>query len=108
MQIYTFNEYQSDVGKFAVALDSRDAWVHGILGLVGEAGELAEKYKKQVRDGTDVENDDLKKELGDVLWYVSYLALLNGITLEDVAVSNFKKLESRAQRGVLSGSGDNR
>jgi NTP pyrophosphatase (non-canonical NTP hydrolase) len=103
-----FDQYQREVGRFAIDLSPSDAWTHGILGLVGEAGELAEKFKKQVRDGKPVHPEDLCKELGDVLWYVAYLAGLYGYPLSVIAQANYNKLSSRAERGVLSGSGDNR
>jgi NTP pyrophosphatase (non-canonical NTP hydrolase) len=105
---YSLNAYQWDVGQFAVKLNPEEALFHGILGLCGEAGELAEKFKKQVRDGTKVQPTDVKKELGDVLWYVAYLAGLYDFTLGEVAHTNYKKLADRQFRGVLSGSGDNR
>ena len=63
--------------------------------------------KKMVRDGK-LDTEGLKKELGDVLWYISALASDLGVTLEDVAADNVAKLRSRAERGVLGGSGDNR
>jgi NTP pyrophosphatase (non-canonical NTP hydrolase) len=81
-----------------------------ILGLVGEAGEIPNKWKKYFRD--DVDLDDVKKtigaELGDALWYLSQLCTELGITLEELAQSNLDKLSSRKERGVLSGSGDDR
>jgi NTP pyrophosphatase (non-canonical NTP hydrolase) len=75
--------------------------------LTGEAGEVAEKVKKMVRDGT-LDTEGLKKELGDVLWYLAALASDLGVTLEEVAAGNVTKLRSRAERGVIGGSGDNR
>ena len=50
----------------------------------------------------------MKKELGDVLWYVSALARDLDITLEDVANANLKKLEDRKNRNKIKGSGDDR
>ena len=88
------------------------AFIAKILGLVGEAGEVAEKFKKIVRDkngviaGMDI--DEISKELGDVLWYVAALSEYLGMTLEDVAQKNIEKLSSRKARGVSNGSGDNR
>lgn len=78
------------------------------LGLAGEAGEIAEKIKKSIRDGKEIDRDDLTKELGDVLWYVAALASEHGIVLENVVDTNVAKLSSRKDRGVLRGSGDNR
>lgn len=78
-----------------------------ILGLNGEAGEVAEKYKKFIRDGS-LNYSDLIREAGDVLWYVAQLAQCCGVTLEEVANTNLEKLKSRKVRGKISGSGDNR
>ncbi|MBP6005947.1 nucleoside triphosphate pyrophosphohydrolase family protein [Candidatus Saccharibacteria bacterium] len=85
---------------------------HWILGLGGEVGEILEKFKKITRDHdadfSALDLDDLTKELGDVLWYLAVLADEFGITLEEVAIKNSKKLKSRQERGKLRGSGDNR
>lgn len=82
------------------------------LGLSGETGEIAEKVKKIIRDDhgviTDEKRDQIAKEAGDVLWYLSQLATEIDYSLEDIAQMNLDKLASRAARGVLSGSGDNR
>ena len=52
--------------------------------------------------------EELKKELGDVLWYVAQLATELGLSLRDIAGANIEKLRSRMDRGKLGGSGDNR
>lgn len=90
-----------------------DAQLMGqILGLVGESGEIAEKFKKILRDNsgklTDENRQEMAKELGDVLWYINSVASLLGLKLEDIAQKNIDKLASRKERNVLSGSGDNR
>ena len=103
-----FDGYQQAVAQFATPLEDREAKLHGLFGLLGEAGEVAEKFKKEIRDGTKVSDDDLDKELGDVLWYIAYLCTIRGRSLNRVARDNFEKLLSRQQRGVLGGSGDNR
>jgi NTP pyrophosphatase (non-canonical NTP hydrolase) len=83
-----------------------------IHGLTGEAGEVADKFKKVLRDKEGVltleDTQELVKELGDVLWYLANLAGELGVGLEDVAAGNLNKLFSRKDRGVLHGSGDNR
>ena len=88
-----FNEYQTLAANTAIyPLASKVTYP--ALGLCGEAGEVAEKVKKNIRDGaSETFKEDMKKELGDVLWYVSALARDLDITLEDVANANLKKLE---------------
>jgi NTP pyrophosphatase (non-canonical NTP hydrolase) len=89
-----------------------NAFLAQLLGLVGETGEIAEKFKKLYRDKNGEFSEDDKaamtKELGDVLWYVSVVSTYLDISLQDVATQNIEKLKSRQQRGKLSGSGDNR
>lgn len=109
----TFDEYQKHALTTAIYNGNKMLDLcHWALGLSGESGEIAEKLKKIIRDqGADpskIDRDDIKKELGDVLWYITALAHELEIDLDDVAQSNVKKLASRLQRGVVTGSGDNR
>lgn len=77
------------------------------LGLVGEAGETADKIKKAYRDHEGkVDAEELKGELGDVLWYIARLGDSYGICLSEIMQYNLDKLQDRAQRGVIHGSGD--
>tara|TARA_R110001606_G_C15087738_1_gene618109 strand:- start:177 stop:533 length:357 start_codon:yes stop_codon:yes gene_type:complete len=78
------------------------------LGLAGEAGEVAEKIKKYLRDDTKVSQKEIVKELGDVVFYATALANYFYSNLPEVLQANMDKLDSRAKRGVLKGSGDNR
>jgi len=83
------------------------------LGLTSEAGEVAGKVKKLIRDGEDVEGFEMKKiaiasEVGDVLWYCAMMAKEVGVPLNTIMKENLEKLHSRKERGKLSGSGDNR
>ncbi len=115
-----FNEYQNqaiqtDVAHNATTESARyNGYMEKALGLAGETGEVIEKIKKLIRDKGDVfaltseEREELKKELGDVLWYLSAIAYYNGIELKDVAIHNLKKLEDRQARNKIHGSGDNR
>ena len=107
-----FKEYQEKSRKTALYPNIGNNFVYPTLGLAGEAGEVAEKIKKVIRDknGTidDETKDLIKKELGDVLWYISQLATEIGLSLDDVAEKNIEKLYSRMERGKLHGNGDNR
>jgi len=105
------NDYQKAALRTARPKDAENEFLHLVLGLVGEAGEVAEKVKKVIRD----ENSDFskldelfKKELGDVLWHIAVLAAYFNIPLEDIAQMNIEKLASRLERGTISGSGDTR
>lgn len=106
------NEYQALALRTARPKDAKDEVYHLLLGLSGEAGEIAEKAKKIIRDQesdfSKFDTNDLKKELGDVLWHIAVLADYFGISLEDIGDANIKKLASRLERGVIGGSGDNR
>jgi NTP pyrophosphatase (non-canonical NTP hydrolase) len=87
-------------------------YIYPALGLAEEAGEVAGKYAKAVRDNAGVIDEERKKEivkeLGDVLWFVSELCSSLGVSLSEVAQKNLDKLSSRKERGVIHGSGDNR
>lgn len=105
-----FKEYEEFVKGIKV-YPEKHAITYPIMGLVGELGEVAEKYKKFLRgdEGSGFQNAELmKKELGDVLWYLTSLADDLGFTLEDVAQTNVDKLSSRKERNVLKGNGDER
>ena len=106
------NHYQSESRKTALYPDVGSNAIYPTLGLVGEAGEVADKVKKILRDKKglfDKESKDaIKFELGDVLWYISQLSSELGYELEEVANSNLQKLNSRKIRGKIQGSGDDR
>lgn len=115
------NEYQA--AARATALYPLPV-IYPALKLAGEAGEVAEKVGKLIRDkgllsmvvegvyglgGVSSEDTDaLVRELGDVLWYIAALAGDLGVSLEDIARVNIEKLASRTERGTLRGSGDDR
>lgn len=118
-----FNAYQAKAHTFAfypkcyVKVPESEnpacvSWVYPVLGLEGEAGEVADKFKKIIRDkGGMLTNEDEKeilKEMGDVLWYLAETAGALGVSLSKVAEININKLTSRKERDELSGSGDNR
>ena len=82
--------------------------IENTLGLVGEAGEVAEKVKKLLRDKTRFSPEDIIKELGDVVFYATALANYFGGDLAEVISTNVDKLDGREKRGTLGGSGDDR
>ena len=106
------SEYQERSRRTATYPDAGENIIYPTLGLAGEAGEVAEKVKKLLRDDDGVLSDERREglagELGDVLWYVAQVATEAGLDLEQIAQGNLDKLLSRQQRGVLSGSGDRR
>lgn len=107
-----FSDYQQLARSVALYPRVESNLYYPALGLGGEAGEVLNKIKKVMRDHADIVSDemreDLKNELGDVLWYVAALASELGLNLDDIAQANVNKLLSRKERGVLHGSGDDR
>ena len=109
----TFKEYQGAARATAIypGKDTGNV-VYPVLGLAGEAGEIANKVKKILRDDngqvTMEKITEMKKELGDVLWYLAQVATELNLPLEDIAADNIARLKSRQERGTLKGSGDNR
>ena len=107
-----FNTYQENARLTARYPNLGSNYIYPTLGLAGEAGEVAEKVKKVIRDKKGVFDDEskkgLKKELGDVLWYVSNLCTEFNFSLDDIALQNLEKLKLRAVKGKISGSGDDR
>lgn len=108
--------YQHEAQKTAiypgVGTGSPDAIAYTVLGLTGEAGELANKYKKVIRDNggrlSAAVSDAMAAELGDVLWYVAMLARELNASLSAVAAANVNKLAARKANNTLQGSGDER
>lgn len=108
-----FDEYQKlaqqTAHKHPDPLMDKTIWV---LGISGEASEIAEKWKKIVAyddaEITDEKKADLAKEMGDVLWYLAAFAESLGLSFQDIADENIKKVLSRKERGVTKGRGDNR
>ena len=105
------NEYQKRALETAI-YPSDTKIVYPTLGITGEAGEVADKVKKVIRDNnrefTEEKKRERAKEIGDVLWYCATLSHDIGYTLDEIATMNYEKLSSRQKRGVIHGSGDNR
>ncbi len=110
------NEYQEKIQVTALYPNVGNNFVYPTLGLAGETGEVVEKIKKLLRNEqitsseeiSPEKKEELKKEMGDVLWYLAQLGTELGISLDDIATHNIEKLLSRKERGVLHSEGDNR
>ena len=96
----TLNEYQQHALETAIYPENRRI-IYPTLGLTGEAGEVADKVKKVIRDGHEEFSDEKRLE-------IATLSRDLGYELDDVAQMNVDKLRSRMQRHIISGSGDNR
>jgi NTP pyrophosphatase (non-canonical NTP hydrolase) len=107
-----FSDYQNQTKKTAIYPHQGENLAYPALGLNGEAGEVAEKIKKIIRDDNGILSEsarqDLILELGDVLWYLAAISCELNIDLDVVAQKNLEKLRSRKARGTLTGSGDHR
>ena len=109
-----FDEYQKQATKTAQfkGRTREYAIMYSCMGLAGETGEVIEKVKKVMRNNygkmSAEERYQIKMEIGDVLWYLSQVARFSGVSLEDAAKANVKKLADRRKRGVISSEGDNR
>ena len=111
-EVMTAEFYEMKAGQTAI-FPKNQALEYLALGLTSEAGEVAGKVKKLIRDGEDVEGFELKKmaiasEIGDVLWYCAMMAKEVGVPLNEIMKENLKKLHGRKERGTLQGSGDDR
>lgn len=112
MKFTDVDDYQKFALTTAIYPDRGNNIVYPTLGLVGEAGEVAEKVKKVIRDKggqmTEADRENIALEASDVCWYMATLASELGLSLSEIFQKNMDKLSSRKERGVLSGSGDNR
>jgi len=98
-------EYQQQAWKTALETAKNPAYM--VANLTSEAGEVAGKYAKWIRDGV-LDEDGLQKEMGDVFWQLAGLSTVMGWSLSDIACKNLKKLADRQSRLTLGGSGDDR
>lgn len=102
----TMNYYQKQAAGTAI-YDTKHAVIYPALGLAAEAGEVANKVKKILRDGK-FDRTAISDEIGDCLWYIAALCRDLNVDMTTVATRNLEKLYDRKQRGVLSGNGDKR
>lgn len=99
----TINEYQRlAMTTLNPALDKKDVLINGVMGLCGESGEAIDIVKKWLAQGHELDKDRLKKELGDVAWYLAETAYALDIELEDVLKANIEKLKKRYPEGFES------
>ena len=108
----TFDEYQRESRATAFYPNAGKNFIYPTLGVAGESGELANKVQKIIRDEegavSDIARENIRDEIGDVLWFLAQLATELNLSFGDIADSNMKKLLSRKERGVIQGSGDTR
>jgi NTP pyrophosphatase (non-canonical NTP hydrolase) len=105
-QDMTLSSYQKIAAGTAI-YETNHAIIYPALGLAGEAGEVANKVKKIIRDGK-MDKSAISAEIGDCLWYIAALCRDLNVDLNDVAKFNLEKLYKRKQDGTLQGSGDKR
>lgn len=114
-----FNKYQQEAAQtwMQVEIDGPNTetahdLAYQTIGLIGEAGELANKVKKIFRDGDGVITEEalrgLKGELGDILWYLNSIASCLGLSMSEVARDNIQKLRTRKEQDKIGGEGDDR
>ena len=105
------DDFQKLAAETAI-YSKKHAVIYPALGLAAEAGEVANKVKKIIRDGSNKDNDNLvseiKAEIGDCLWYIAVLADDFNIKLSDIASANIEKLANRKKKGTIHGAGDDR
>ena len=110
-RISDLDMYQQ-VAKTTAIYPREQAIIYPTLGLTGEAGEVANKVKKIIRDGSDSKDEklvsEIKAEIGDCLWYIAVLADDFNIKLSDIASANIEKLALRQKNNTIHGSGDDR
>lgn len=94
-----FTEYQILAERTASLTDPMKRYMNFGMGIAGESGEVCDYLKKIIFHGHDLDRDKLKKELGDVMWYVATLATTVGLTLEEIAEGNIEKLKKRYPEG---------
>jgi len=106
-EVTNLDEYQQACLTFRVPHSPPE---ERLMGLLEEAGEVAGVFKRMLRGDYDADQaaTKLHKELGDVLWYLGQIAYDNGWKLSDIATTNLEKLQDRALRQTIMGSGDTR
>jgi NTP pyrophosphatase (non-canonical NTP hydrolase) len=101
-----FRSYQDMAAETAVYKAEHQV-IYPALGLAAEAGEVANKVKKILRDG-NFNREAIADEVGDCLWYIAALCRDLNVDMKELAKNNLRKLHDRKARGVIQGSGDKR
>jgi NTP pyrophosphatase (non-canonical NTP hydrolase) len=103
------NEYQKEaLVTWGPGRNTEHDILRLVLGVCGESGEIAEKFKKYLRGDTELDKDLIAKEIGDVLWYLSVLSHELGFEFNEIGQRNIDKLRDRQKRNIIKGSGDER
>lgn len=107
------NEYQEEASSTAIFPNELPDFldigqVYTVLGQTGESGEIAEKLKKAIREDDEMYIEEMRAEVGDVLWYLSQVCEEFDWEMGEIAKENIEKLADRQERGQLTGEGDNR
>ena len=107
------HEYQKEATKTAIFPDELPNFlnigqVYTVLGEGGETGEIQEKLKKSIREDDEEYIEEMRAEVGDVLWYLSQICEEFDWNMEKIAQDNLTKLQDRQERGKLTGTGDKR
>ena len=96
----TINEYQELAMRTVnPELDKNQMLINSVMGLCGESGEAIDIVKKWFAHGHDLDREHLKKELGDIAWYLAEAATALDISLEDILEANIDKLRKRYPEG---------
>lgn len=105
----TINEYQQLAMKtLNPQLSEKDVLINGVMGLCGESGEAIDIVKKWLAQGHELDKEKLKKELGDICWYLAETATALGYDLEEIMGANIEKLKKRYPKGFDSEKSVNR
>jgi NTP pyrophosphatase (non-canonical NTP hydrolase) len=112
MNFKDFDKYQQLCLKSSIHSKTKHGYIIPALGVTGEAGEVADKIKKVLRDDngkiSTAKRNEISKEIGDMLWYTSMLCTEIGLKLSDVIKLNLEKIAYRSKENKIHGSGDNR
>lgn len=90
------------------SLTKKDILVNGVMGLNGESGEVIDIVKKHMFQGHELDKDKIKKELGDVMWYVAEVCEALNLSLDEVMEGNIEKLAKRFKDGFTVNESINR